>query len=227
MMMTQIFPVSARIPARLASVVAAAFVALAVAFPPSAANAAKEAELEASDRAVVQKVAEYFNGLTNLQGEFIQQGPRGHVSQGKFYLSKPGKLRFEYSDPNPFLIVADGTWVIVNNRKKNKAEYYPLSATPLRLVLEPKINLLKDARIIHVAKDDKTISVTLEDREQLVAGQLTVIFDARSMELRQWVVIDGQGRRTTITLQGVKNGVAADPKLFEVRLRNEIKINER
>ena len=69
--------------------------------------------------------------------------------------------------------------------------------------------------------------MTLEDKDQLVAGQLTVVFDARSMELRQWVVIDGQGLQTTITLQGLKDDVAADPKLFEVKLRNEIKINDR
>lgn len=194
---------------------------------PRDARAAKDAQLEPAQMAVVQKVGDYFNKVTNLQGEFIQVGPRGHVSQGIFYLSKPGKLRFEYSAPNPFLIVSDGTWVIVNNRKRNKAEYYPLSATPLRLVLDKNVDLLDQARILHVQEDKESISVTLEDKDQLVAGQLTVVFDARSMELRQWVVIDGQGLQTTITLQGLKDDVSADPKLFEVKLRNEIKINER
>ena len=190
---------------------------------PRHGHAAKDAALEPAQKAVVQKVGDYFNKVTNLQGEFIQVGPRGHVSQGVFYLKKPGKLRFEYSAPNPFLIVSDGTWVIVNNRKRNKAEYYPLSATPLRLVLDEKVDLLDQARIIHVKEDKESVSVTLEDKDQLVAGQLTVVFDARSMELRQWVVIDGQGLQTTITLQGLKDDVAADPKLFEVKLRNEIK----
>jgi outer membrane lipoprotein-sorting protein len=200
--------------------------ALTVAAPRDG-HAAKDAALEPAQKAVVQKVGDYFNKVTNLQGEFIQVGPRGHVSQGVFYLSKPGKLRFEYSAPNPFLIVSDGKWVIVNNRKRNKAEYYPLSATPLRLVLDEKVDLLDQARIIHVKEDKESVSVTLEDKDQLVAGQLTVVFDARSMELRQWVVIDGQGLQTTITLQGLKDDVAADPKLFEVKLRNEIKINDR
>jgi outer membrane lipoprotein-sorting protein len=198
--------------------------ALTVAAPRDG-HSAKDAALEPAQKAVVQKVGDYFNKVTNLQGEFIQVGPRGHVSQGVFYLKKPGKLRFEYSAPNPFLIVSDGTWVIVNNRKRNKAEYYPLSATPLRLVLDEKVDLLDQARIIHVKEDKESVSVTLEDKDQLVAGQLTVVFDARSMELRQWVVIDGQGLQTTITLQGLKDGVAADPKLFEVKLRNEIQIN--
>ena len=219
-MMTQRFP-TFRLDLR-----SFAFVLGALAFivaVPGVGNAAKDAALEPAQMAVVQKVGDYFNKVTNLQGEFIQVGPRGHVSQGVFYLSKPGKLRFEYSAPNPFLIVSDGTWVIVNNRKRNKAEYYPLSATPLRLVLEKDVDLLDQAKIIHVQEDKESVSVTLEDKDQLVAGQLTVVFDARSMELRQWVVIDGQGLQTTITLQGLKDDVSADPKLFEVKLRNEIK----
>jgi outer membrane lipoprotein-sorting protein len=211
---------------RRSAVLVLGALALTIAAPRDG-HAAKDAALEPAQKAVVQKVGDYFNKVTNLQGEFIQVGPRGHVSQGVFYLSKPGKLRFEYSAPNPFLIVSDGKWVIVNNRKRNKAEYYPLSATPLRLVLDEKVDLLDQARIIHVKEDKESVSVTLEDKDQLVAGQLTVVFDARSMELRQWVVIDGQGLQTTITLQGLKDDVAADPKLFEVKLRNEIKINDR
>jgi outer membrane lipoprotein-sorting protein len=223
-MMTQKFRTFRQV--RRSALLALGALALTVAAPDDG-HAAKDAALEPAQKAVVQKVGDYFNKVTNLQGEFIQVGPRGHVSQGVFYLSKPGKLRFEYSAPNPFLIVSDGTWVIVNNRKRNKAEYYPLSATPLRLVLDEKVDLLDQAKIIHVKEDKESVSVTLEDKDQLVAGQLTVVFDARSMELRQWVVIDGQGLQTTITLQGLKDDVAADPKLFEVKLRNEIKINER
>ena len=191
------------------------------------ANASKEASLEPDQTEAVQKVGDFFNKLRHLQGEFVQVGPRGHISQGVFYMSKPGKLRFEYAPPNPFLVVADGTWVIINNRKKNKAEHYPLSATPLRLVLADNVDLLKEAKIIHVQNNNETLTLTMEDKEQLVAGQLTVVFEAESMILKQWVIVDGQGLRTTISLKSLKNGVKADPKLFEVKLRKEIKDRDR
>ena len=186
-------------------------------------NASREAALEPGQQKTVRQVGAYFNKLRHLQGEFVQVGPRGRISRGVFYMSKPGKLRFEYAPPNPFLVVADGTWVIVNNRRKNKAEHYPLSATPLRLVLAEKVDLLKEARIIHVANDKKILTLTMEDREQLVAGQLTVVFDADTMTLREWVIVDGQGLRTTISLKSLKDGVKADPKLFEVKMRKEIR----
>ena len=198
-----------------------------LAFGAGTANASKEATLEPEQTEAVQKVGDFFNKLRHLQGEFVQVGPRGHISQGVFYMSKPGKLRFEYAPPNPFLVVADGTWVIINNRKKNKAEHYPLSATPLRLVLADNVDLLKEAKIIHVQNDKETLTLTMEDKEQLVAGQLTVVFEAETMSLKQWVIVDGQGLRTTISLKSLKNGVKADPKLFEVRLRKEIKDRDR
>ena len=70
-----------------------------------------------------------------MKGEFTQVSPKGNVSAGVFYISKPGKMRFEYAPPNPFIIVSDGRWVTVKNNAKNKADQYPLSATPLNLML--------------------------------------------------------------------------------------------
>ncbi len=192
----------------------------------AAAATSKEAALKPTEEDAVRKVGSYFNTLKTLEGEFVQVGPRGHISSGKFYLSKPGRLRFEYAPPNPFLIVTDGTWLVVNNRKKNKADYYPLSQTPLRLVLSEKVNLLTEAKILHVRASKETISLTLEDRDQLVPGQLTVVYDNKKKHLKQWVIIDGQGLRTTISLKSLQNGVDVDPALFKVKLRKEIKDRE-
>ena len=60
-------------------------------------------------------------GFKTLEGEFTQVSSKGNVSKGVFIISKPGKMRFEYASPNPFIIVSDGTWVTVKNRAKDKA----------------------------------------------------------------------------------------------------------
>ncbi len=206
-----------------ATIATIAVFAAAAPAPVLAATSNQEAPLNDKQVKAVRTVGAYFNNLKSLRGEFVQVGPRGHISSGTFYLNKPGRLRFEYSPPNPFLIVTDGTWLVVNNRKKNKADYYPLSQTPLRLVLADEVNLLKEAKILHVNESSDEITVTLEDRDQLVSGQLTVVYDHKSKNLKQWVIIDGQGLRTTISLKSLTNDVAMDPSLFKVRLRKEIK----
>ncbi len=184
----------------------------------SQARAEEEASLSADEQAAIEQVSAYFNGFQYMQGEFVQQGPSGHISQGIFYLSKPGKLRFEYAAPNPFLVVSDGSYVIVHDRRQERADHYPLSVTPLRLVLSETIDLLNEATIIHVYQDPSVLSLTLEDKDQWVPGQLTLVFDNEKFELSQWVIVDGQGNRTTVYVTQLEMGLVPDPELFLVEL---------
>ena len=163
-----------------------------------------------------------LNSFKTMQGEFTQVSPKGNLSRGVFYISKPGKMRFEYAPPNPFLIVSDGTWLTVKNVKKEKGDQFPLSQTPLRLVLSNKVDILKDTNILDFQNQDGILSVTLEDKKNtLGSGQLTLVFDQTRNALQQWVVIDGKGRRTTVTLENVVAGIETDPKLFVVKINRK------
>jgi outer membrane lipoprotein-sorting protein len=193
----------------------------------AAETAAEDDALSADDRAAVERITAYFNGFNNLQGEFVQQGPSGSISQGIFYIAKPGKLRFEYAPPNPFLVVADGSYVIVRDRRLDRADHYPLSITPLRLVLSETIDLLSEATIIHVYQDPSVLSLTVEDKDQWVPGQLTLVFDNENFELSQWVIVDGDGNRTTVYVTKLESDIEADPALFVVDLPRGVQDDNR
>jgi outer membrane lipoprotein-sorting protein len=181
--------------------------------------AAKPIELTADQAAAVDEVTAYINDFRSLQGDFTQVSPRGTLSKGVFFLSKPGKMRFEYAEPNPLLIVSDGNWVTIKNRAKDRADQYPLSQTPLRLVLSEDIDIRHEANILGVEKTaDGLTSVTLEDRKKTIPGYLILVFDSERKALQQWIVVDGQGRRTTVSLENIEAGVTADPKLFVVQV---------
>ena len=211
--------------ARIAAAICMLVAGLAV-WGSNGAEAAKEAKLSANEKAAIQKITTYFNSFKFLQGEFVQRGPSGHISQGVFYMSKPGRLRFEYTPPNPFLVVADGSYVIVQDRRMKRADHYPLSVTPLRLVLSDKIDLLEEAKIIHFYQDPTVMSLTLEDKDQWVPGQLTLVFDNKDFALQQWVIIDGQGNRTTIYLTKLESEKEPNPELFKIELPREIDSNK-
>ncbi len=192
--------------------------ALLVLASPSAV-AAQPLTLTAEQKAAVDGISKYLNSFKTLQGEFTQISPKGNQSQGVFYISKPGKMRFEYAPPNPYLIVADGTWLTVKNVKKEKGDQFPLSQTPLRLVLANKVDIANDTQILDYQEQDGLVSVTLEDKKDTLAnGQLTLVFDTVRNQLQQWVVIDGKGRRTTVSLENIETGIKPDPKLFVVKI---------
>ena len=183
------------------------------------AGAARSVDLTPEQSAKVKEVADYIQGFRTIQGEFTQVSSKGNVSKGVFVLSKPGKMRFEYAAPNPFIIVSDGTWVTIKNRAKDKAEEYPLSQTPLRLVLDDDINLTKEANILDVESKEGLTTITLQDRKKTVPGHLILVYDDSRKELQQWVVVDGQGRRTTVSLENIVAGGKPDPKLFKIEVK--------
>jgi outer membrane lipoprotein-sorting protein len=166
----------------------------------------------------VEEVSTYFNSFKTLQGEFTQISPQGRVSAGVFFLSKPGRLRFEYAPPNPFLVVSDGSWVVIENRKQKTTDQYPLAATPLKLLLAEEINLLEQAEIKSVETTEGVSTIAVEDRNKLIPGRLVLVFDNNRKELSQWIVEDARGKRTTISLANLEMGVDPDPSLFVVKI---------
>lgn len=200
---------------------------LGVAFATAAALpalAAAPVKLAPEQQTAVNAISDYLNSFKTLQGEFTQISPKGNMSQGIFYISKPGKMRFEYAPPNPFLIVSDGTWLTIKNVKKEKGDQFPLSQTPLRLVLGNKVDILKDTNIIDFQDQDGMTTVTVEDKKNtLGSGQLTLVYDQARKALQQWIVTDGKGRKTTVSLENLQAGIEPDPKLFVVKIKRESK----
>ena len=196
---------------------AAVFAAQPQAWAATAAALTQD-KLTADQLAAIQKLTSYFNSFRSLKGEFTQVSPRGNVSAGVFYLAKPGRLRFEYAPPNPFLVVSDGSWVVIENRKKKTTDQYPLAATPLKLLLSEKVDLLKQAEVMNVETVDGLSSVTVQDKSKLTPGQIVLVFDNERKQLAQWIIEDGQGKRTTISVANLETEIEADPKLFVVKI---------
>jgi len=185
---------------------------------PAAEMAAdgQERALSEEDRLALSEASAYLTSLESMQGDFLQVGPDGSVAEGRFYLRRPGKLRFEYEPPENLLVVADGTWVAVKDSSA-AAQRYPIASTPLSLILGKNVDLAEEARVLNVEEQPGSLLVTLADRSGEAPGQITLIFDRPKMQLRQWVVTDVQGLQTTVALRNVETGIRADNSLFVLR----------
>ncbi|PKQ01330.1 MAG: hypothetical protein CVT73_23990 [Alphaproteobacteria bacterium HGW-Alphaproteobacteria-12] len=175
-----------------------------------------ENSLSEEDRSALAEASAYLSSLENLQGDFLQVGPDGSVAEGRFYLRRPGRLRFEYAPPENLLVVADGTWVAVKDSAA-AAQRYPIASTPLGLILAKNVNLEEKARVLNVEEQPGSLLIAVADRSGEAPGQITLIFDRPKMQLRQWVVTDVQGLQTTVALRNVETGIRADNSLFVLR----------
>src|ERR1700680_2676171 len=172
---------------------------------------------DANQKAQAAKVSAYLSSLQTLAGNFVQVGPDGSRTKGDFYIQKPGKVRFEYDDPSPIDIIADGSSVAVRDRKLATQDVYPLSQTPLRYLLSDRIDLLKDTNVVSVTADDVFVSVTIEEKQILIGtSRLMLMVGAKDGQLRQWTVTDPQGYDTTVAVYNLDTSRKVDPGLFKI-----------
>ena len=156
-------------------------------------------------------------------GKFVQVGPDGRKTQGDLFVQKPGKLRFEYDDPSPVQLIADGTSLVVRDRRLATQDLYPLGQTPLRFLLADKVDLLRDTNVIGVYSDDIFSTVVIEERQALGGKhKLMLMFDAKDLTLKQWTVTDPQGFDTTVAVYNLDMTKKPDPGLFKINYERMI-----
>jgi outer membrane lipoprotein-sorting protein len=173
----------------------------------TAPSAAQLVQFTPENRAELQRIDTYLNSIRTMKGSFVQIDPDGQVDQGTFAIAKPGRMRFEYAPPASTLIVSDGDTVAIQNPKLKTIDKYPLSQTPLDLILGDKIDLLHNHSIVGVDRQKDQFVVKARSRGGNTQGNISLVFAEPGLELRQWTVVDNQGLSTTVALQNVQTGV--------------------
>ena len=166
------------------------------------------------EKADLDKVSAYLNGIKSLKASFVQVGPDGGMVQGEVFIQKPGQIRFEYKPPSPVLIVATQGSMYVKNSRLNTLDRYDLSDTPLGLLLNERIDLKTNKAVIGVTEQNGAIVVRARSSSNRNDSNITLTFSAPEIELRQWTVRDNQGGNTTVALQSLQTGASLDPSLF-------------
>lgn len=164
---------------------------------------------------IAERIANHFSSVKSMQGEFVQFGPKGDQTGGKFFIQRPGKVRFNYEAPAAYRVISDGKSVVVSNTKLKTNDLYPLSKTPLKLLLSERIDLSGD-KVKSVKTDADLITIKLQDKSVFGNATITLMFDPASFDLRQWTITDAQGKDTTVMIFNVKAGVEFDPKIFKI-----------
>lgn len=162
-----------------------------------------------------QRIADHFASVKTMKGEFVQFGPRGEQTGGTFQIARPGKIRFDYEPPAQFSVVADGNNVVMNNKKLQTYDMYPLSKTPLKLLLDERIDL-SGGRVQSVQEEDDLVTVVMADKSVFGNSSITMMFDPATNSLRQWTITDAQGKDTTVMLFNVQEGAQVDGSQFSI-----------
>jgi len=195
----------------------AAAILFSTALGPDSAVAEKAvpATLTEQDKSDLKRVEAYLESLSTLKGGFLQLSSNGGVASGKVYMSRPGKMRFEYDPPASILMIADGTFLIYIDKDLDQVTHVFLRSTPVNFLVREDIQMDGDITVTNIERSPAVLRMTVQDTDEPEKGSLTLVFADKPLTLRKWTVVDAQNIRTDVTLTGLQTGVILDPKLFQ------------
>lgn len=184
----------------------------------AALPAAAQSGLSAEDRATLAQAQTYLQNLTSAQGTFVETGAGGQRRQGRFYLQRPGRMRFEYADPAGLLVVSDGSNVKRYDPRLNVFRQVPLGQTPLSTFLARNVRLDQGVRIDRVTRmASGAFALTVRDGGRPNDGSVILAFSGSPLRLQEWTITDAQGARTRTQLTTLQPASGLASSLFQLR----------
>ena len=171
---------------------------------------------EAEWPTLLSAASEALAAAKTAKGNFIQSNADGSVATGTFALNRPGRMRFDYDDPTPVLIVSDGATVAMQDSELETIDRIPIGSTPLGLILSTRLDVDRDIDVLSIQQNDERIGIRVEDASGELEGTLTMVFARDTYDLLGWLAVDGNLQTTVVDLVDVETNVRIDPRLFRL-----------
>ena len=175
----------------------------------------RAAVLSPQDQADVARIEAYLNATKALTARFLQVAPDGGLSRGQAWLVRPGRMRFQYDPPSPFLLVGGHGLLVFNDKQLGQTSNIPLDSTPLGLLLQDNLRLSGEITVTGFVRQPGQIQLSVVRTRSPQDGTLTLVFSDPPLQLRQWTVLDQQRHETRVTLTDIKVGGSYPSSLFE------------
>lgn len=173
----------------------------------------------AAQPGVIKRVQEHLRGVQSMTADFVQTDRKGRSVSGKLTLKQPGKVRFEYDRGVPILIVGDGRALTYIDYQVKQVSKYPIGGSPLDILLNPKRDLSRIAKVVPSAAPG-VITILARDPRRPQFGSITLAFTENAsapggVQLEGWVALDAQNNRTTVRLTNQRLNVPVAETSFQ------------
>lgn len=166
---------------------------------------------EHSSLKALKLVQDYMTNVRSLKASFLQRAPGNNLSRGTLYMERPGRIRFDFKDDIPFLVVADGKSINFVDYEIGQVQKWPVKDTPMLAIIGEGFDLASVNAHIELAPGgiENLLSLAASDPDRPELGEITVYFEqtaatdtagASGLSLLSWVVLDATGRATTVEI---------------------------
>ncbi len=167
-----------------------------------------------NNKYTIERIERYLSGISTIVSDFTQVAPDGSLANGKFYMKRPGKMRWQYNPPTPVLMVSSGTELVFYDYELEQVSHIPLDGSLISFLAQDKITFGGKVGITKFSNEASVIRIEVAQKDKPTEGKLMLEFSDKPLSLRNMVVTDATGQTTTVALQNAKFGTEIDSKLF-------------
>jgi outer membrane lipoprotein carrier protein len=170
------------------------------------------------------KLDAFLANVSTLQAEFEQSlfdAGKGQTTRlaGTFYLKRPGKFRWDYTEPKGQLVVADGStvWLVEGDLDQvyQRSQSAALRGTPALLLAE-KMSIDENFEVIELgsAQGLDWLELVPTDKESQFAR---VLLAFGGDDLKRMELVDNFGQVSRFSFREVRRNVPLEAGLFEFK----------
>ena len=162
----------------------------------------------------VTRAETWFNKIRTISADFVQVASDCTSAEGRLAFRRPSRMKITYGKGDELQLITSSVWLHVDRPDERLLTSYPISETPLSLILADKVSLRLDGyetRILPSIAGIVRIQIGKDDGEG--AGRLTLEFSKKPFQFRRWIVLDAAGIETSVTLQNI---------VFDQPIANEV-----
>lgn len=166
---------------------------------------------------VVKQAESWFANVTTMRADFTQVASDGSVAEGKIVMRRPSRLKIIYNGMPALNLITTPVWLHVDQPDERRMSSYPISETPLSLILTDPVSLRPvgyETIVTDRAGGITQIAINKDNGEG--AGRLTLEFTDHPFQLRRWIVEDVAGIQTSVTLQNMAFGLPVENAEFKL-----------
>lgn len=166
----------------------------------------------------LKRLDDYLNALTTISADFTQVAPDGTLTSGKFFLKRPGQMRWQYEPPTPILMIANSGEIIFYDYELQQLSHIPVDSTIASFISRPQISLRDNSiEMVDFESQPGAIRATVRQKGKPENGTLMLEFSDYPLQIRNMVVTDAQNQVTTVSLNNAVFGHPLDKSLFIFR----------
>ena len=182
-----------------------------------------------SQHSAVDKVEAFFNSINTLSAKFIQLGPENNLRrEGVIYISKPGKLKWDYTSPKKITMISNQNKVSYYDHEMDELSYIKYDDLILKMLTTNNI-IFKDFANIVSAQEDKRKIVLVINKKSATEEEtqyVKIIFNkSPNLLIHSFSMLNDDSSTTEIILSDIVINKKINEQVFITENKKVFELN--